>query len=237
MLFLGVDGIKIKFNPFMGSTNYNGEISDTNLTIILFSGSIFNIGVASILFFISILIKSKNTLPLKFISFVAYFIEGGVALTTLTTSAIVTDWAGLMYFGLPPIIVLLVGILFISISASILFNIWANIDITYRSSFLKIITINMIFFIHNLFSFIIAITLMNTENSDIGQMLLNEFYLNVIIFIILIIIYKYIIPYLIKDMAIKENELTNNVVYLSLLSGFVMFLISLISSNVTWIIT
>jgi len=237
MVFLGVEGVKITFNPFNGNTTYDGTISDANMNLVLLGGFLFDITVATILIIISFLEKLKNILLLRFIGFVAYFIEGTVALGTLTTSIIITDWAGLVYLGLPSIFVLIIGIVLVVVASAILFTIWSLLDLSHESSFIKLILISMGFLIHNLFSFVIAIILLSTDDSDIGNFMINLFYVEIIIFTCLLLIFKFVIPRVNENLIMKENVITNKTVYISLCSGMTMFIVSVLSSTVTWVIT
>jgi len=230
-LWRGYDSISIRINPFMGTTSCAQEILGEDAVFIVLGGTVFNLTIAAICWFILHTTRSPYWIPLKLYSATSYLIEGMVILVGLFFQETVTDFSWLIELGWSPILVGLLGFIFIIIGGLLTYKIWIVSGINQKTSRRLILFLNGPFSVYCLVGLLIGQVILPIELSFFKKFMALSLVFHCLYMGLRIYFAPTLLPRIRNMMAMDIPAPTKNASRFSLILGSVAWVLSFMVLN------
>jgi len=152
----GYEFVTIRINPFMGATSTTPNLFPNDFEFIVLGGTIFNLTIATLVTSLLRFTKSPYWLPVKMYPATAFLTEGIVLIAGLFFEETITDFAWLISLGWHPIIVGILGFLFMLAGGYLTYEIWVLIGIDPNSPRMQLAILNIPYLFYGLAGFLIG---------------------------------------------------------------------------------
>jgi hypothetical protein len=223
----GYELINIRINPFMGTTSTSQNISPNDFKFIVLGGTIFDLSVAILTAAMLRFTKSPNWLPARMYPATAFLTEGMVIIAGLFFEETITDFAWLISLGWHPIIVGILGTLFITAGGYLTYEIWILIGIDLKNPRMKLWILNIPYLLYGLAGFLIgqAITI---DLDFFKRFLATCAVLQWLFLVIRIMLYPTFAPIIQKRTINTKPRITLGSSLFSLVLGCVLWVVNLL---------
>lgn len=223
LLIFRYPDIKLVVTPFYGNTTSSMPLSMNNAAFIIAAGPIFDLFCASIITISLWHKRNPKLLPLLMYGGTAFLLEGVVMFNTFFTNSIITDWYGLIYFGLSPV---LVGILtsgVLIIGSIFMYILWPLTSISVHDSFLKKLYINSGYILYLFLSIVFSIITNLPSLPEFWFLIILNSIVATILLSIRIILYRPVFPIIDHLTHTEVYNYNYKDVWYPLILGTVMF--------------
>ena len=227
----GYDSVHVMINPFMGATMSSTEIKPEDGVLIILAGTTVNLFVASGLALILWNRRKPFWIPFKMIPATAFLIEGMVIIAGYFIQERVTDFSFLILLGWSPVIVGLLGILFVLIGGYLNYEVWLDIGIRLDCPRTKLFLFNGVFILYILSGFLLSQHLLPTEMETISRFLRINFAFHGLYLAIRILIAPVVLPLIRRGKEWQSMQYSIQDSSSSMVLGIVAWMVSFIVLN------